>query len=79
MLHRDRNTGFGKLVRNLFKGYKLVCDNTTPSLSVMHSALIDMFWPHLFKVLPNHLHPFGLKFSIIFGILLLLLLVTCCS
>ena len=33
----------------------------------------------LFKGLPSYLHPSGLEFSIIFGILLLIILVTCCS
>ena len=33
----------------------------------------------LFKVLRNHLRAFALKFNIIFGILLLFILVTCCS
>jgi hypothetical protein len=34
---------------------------------------------NLFKVFRSHLHPFDLQFSIIFGILLLLILGTCRS
>ena len=63
--------------------YKLCCpENSLSSSSVTSQALMALSWPSsnsLFKGLQRCLCPFGLFFSIIFGILLLLILVTCCS
>ena len=68
------------LYRNLIAVY---CENVTIIVIIRHALgperPVTVSSDSFFKGRPCRLRPFVLQFNIIFGILLLLILVTCCS